>query len=287
MRPGAAVALAVLLVLAGCSIGPGGEPESIGSATPAPIPTDTPTPTPAREVPGLTLDGVVDADALAGAHERGLAAESYTYDFEGSRRLDNRTVAAYSGTLRASRECGTYSYEAYHERPYPSRLVQQYGNGSVALARSFTVNLSTVDPDAELSEPAPTPVTTGDGPALPCETRPFDPSRVEMMRALYRSIDFMVRARFDGYVLTATNGTVDVPLAGDPSVERLEDATVRTARIQLTESGRVQSLFLSYAAETDEGAVEGVVSFRYGEIGDTRVVPPWPANATRTPTSEP
>jgi len=287
MRPGAAVALAALLVLAGCSIGPGGEPESVGSATPAPIPTDTPTPTPAREVPGLTLDGVVDADALAGAHEQGLAAESYTHDFEGSRRLGNRTVAAYSGTLRASRECGTYSYTAYYERPRPPRLVQRYGNGSAALARAFVVNLSTVDPDAELTEPSPRVVTAGDKPAPPCETRPFDPRRVEMVRTLYRSLDFIVRARFDGYVLTATNGTVDVPFAGDPSVERFENATVRTARIQLTKSGRVQAVFLSYAAETERGTAAGVVSYRYGEIGDTRVVPPWPSNATRRPTSEP
>lgn len=96
MRPAAVVALAVLLVLAGCSVAPDGETEAVGSATPAPVPTDTPTPTPAREVPGLTLDGVGDADALAGAHETGLAAESYTYDFERSRRLGNRIVAAYS-----------------------------------------------------------------------------------------------------------------------------------------------------------------------------------------------
>jgi len=287
MRPAAAVALAALLVLAGCSVGPGGETESVGSATPAPVPSDTPTPTPGREVPGLTLDGVVDAEALAGAHETGLAAESYTHAFEGSRRLGNRTVAAYSGTLRASRECGTYSYTAYYERPPPSRLVQQYGNGSVALARSFAVNLSTVDPDAELTEPAPSVVTVGDRPAEPCGTRPFDPGRVGMLRTLYRSLDFSVRARFDGYVLTATNGTVDVPVVGDPTVDGIEDATVRTARIQLTESGRVESLFLSYTAETEDGTVDGVLSFRYGDVGDTRVVPPWPANATRTPTSEP
>lgn len=287
MRPAAVVALAALLVLAGCSVGLGNETDPGGEATPVPVPTDTSTPTPAREVPGLTLDGVVDADALVGAHEAGLAAESYTHGFEGSRRLDNRTVAAYSGTLRASRECGTYSYTVYYEQPSPSRLVQQYGNGSVALARSFAVNLSTVDPDAELTDPSPSVVLSDDGPATPCGTRPFDPTRVKLLRTLYRSLDLSVRARFDGYVLTATNGTVDVPIVGDPTVDRVEDATIQTARIQLTETGRVQSLFVSYIAETDEGTVDGVVSFRYGDIGDTRVTPPWPANATRETTSEP
>lgn len=287
MRPAAIVALAALLVLAGCSVAPSSESESVGETTPVPVPSDTPTPTPAREVPGLTLDGVVDGDALAGVHDAALVGKSYTYVFDGSRRLGTSTVASYSGTLRASSECGRYSYTAYYERPAPSRLVQQYANGSVALARSFAVNLSTLDPDAELTEPSPSVVTADGGPAPPCETRPFDPRRLGVLRSLYGSLDFGVRVRFDGYVLTATNGTVDVPLVGDPAAGWVDDATVRRARIKLSEDGRVESVFLSYAAETDEGTVMGIVSFRYRDLGETRVTPPWPANATRERTKEP
>jgi hypothetical protein len=70
----APLALAALLVLAGCSaVAPSPEPTPTERVTPAPVP-DTPGP---RLAPGTTADGVVDPTALVAAHHRILADRSY------------------------------------------------------------------------------------------------------------------------------------------------------------------------------------------------------------------
>lgn len=276
-RPLAPLALALLILLAGCNAGVGGAPTPTAETTAAPVPTDTPTATPERKAPGLTLNGIVDGDRLARAHELALRGANYSYTFEGARRAEGRTVASYTGTLRATPNCDTYSYTAYQPRPRPSRLTQSYANGSVALSRSFAVNLSATDPDTELVEPAPTVVTVDGEPADPCAVRPFDPTRSATMHALYGNLSFVVSQRFDGFVLTATNGTLDSLRLDAGGVAH--NVTVRTARIQLAESGRVRSAFISYTGTFDGRRVEGTVSFRY-RLDDDPVTPPWPANAT-------
>ncbi|MFC7175633.1 hypothetical protein [Halosegnis marinus] len=281
-RPLAALALALLLVTAGCNTTGGGPGTATGSATPAPVPSDSPTATPERVVPGLTLNGVVDAERLVRAHETALIGERYVYQFDGARRANNTTVAGYSGSFTAGPDCGSYTYRAYRDRPAPSRLTQWYANGSVALSRSFDVNLSTVDPDDLLVEPRPEPVTRDGAPADPCAVRPLDPRRSDVLAALYGNLSFTVRERFDGYVLLATNGSVPVLDVADPGGAPVTDVTVRTARVQLTDEGRVVSVSVSFAGRSGEGRVEGSHSFRVYEGDDVAATPPWPANATAT-----
>lgn len=279
-RPLAVLALALLLVTAGCNAGGGGDGVPTGSATPAPVPSDSPTATPERVVPGLTLNGVTDAERLRRAHETALIGERYVYQFDGTRRVNGTTVAAYSGTFTAGLLCGNYSYEVYRDRPAPSRLTQWYANGSAALSRSFGVNLSTLEWDARLVEPRPTVVTRDGAPADPCRARPLDPARAGVLGALYGNLSFRVQERFDGYVLLATNGTVPSLDVTDPGAAPVRNATIRTVRLQLTEEGRVVSAFISYEGRVKERRVSGSHSFRLYEFDGSEIPPPWPANTT-------
>lgn len=78
-RQAAAVALVVLVVLAGCSGILDGDSQKTATLTPAAVPTDQPTPTPApRLAPGLTAARVENASALAAAHDATLDGTSFT-----------------------------------------------------------------------------------------------------------------------------------------------------------------------------------------------------------------
>jgi hypothetical protein len=68
------LAVATLLVLAGCSAAPADDTAS--TVTPVPVPTDAPGER--RLAPGLSGDGILDAEALAAAHRRHLDGVSYT-----------------------------------------------------------------------------------------------------------------------------------------------------------------------------------------------------------------
>jgi hypothetical protein len=104
-RLASSIALALLVVLAGCSGLPGSGTPTDGGTTPTPTPTattDTPTPTPTATpspspetvAPGLTESGVVDAWALAREHKTTLRSVSRTVQVE-------RTVTAADGTTLA------------------------------------------------------------------------------------------------------------------------------------------------------------------------------------------
>jgi len=109
-RPVAALALAALLVLAGCSVAAPTTDERTATLTPAPVPGGGGAGTAAsgadaggqrsvdgrRLAPGLRAGGVDDAFALASAHGASLADRSYT-------RGDSRTVVDGNGTLQATR----------------------------------------------------------------------------------------------------------------------------------------------------------------------------------------
>lgn len=282
-RPLVAV-LVVCVVLAGCSaVLPGGTPTD--TATPAPVPTDTATPTPARLAPGLTTAGVDDAAALTRVHAGAYAGSRYAVQFSERRVKNGEPTTAYAGLARSGPACGEYSVGVYQPRPAPPRLTQWYANGTVALSRSFTANLSTTDPGVGFTDPAPTVVMAGGVPVDPCAVRPLDTTFTATLRALYSGLAFSVEQRGDGTWLTASNGTVrrlPVPALGGTTVRNV---TVETVRITLDPRGAVTSLDLRYDGETPRGRVQGRISFRYeglpGEID-----PPWPSGATERRTED-
>lgn len=274
-----AVLLALCVLFAGCSVGlPGDTATPTEAATPAPVPTDTATPTPERLAPGLTTAGVDDAAALVRVHTESYDGGGYAVSFSGRRVRAGETAVAHSGLARVGAGCGEYSVGVYQPRPAPPRLTQWYANGTVALSRSFTANLSSTDPGVGFTDPAPTVVTADGSPADPCAVRPLDPTFAATLLTLYDALDFSVVARGDGTWLTASGGTVPALPVTDLGGEPVRTVTVEGVRVTLAPGGAVTSLELSYTGETASGRVAGRVSVRYEGLAEP-ITPPWPAGA--------
>jgi hypothetical protein len=93
-RQVAVVAVAVLVVLSGCSLFGGGTPTGSDEPTGTPTPTTTATPTPAPYPTGYSADGVTNATAARTAHVNGLLATgNFTLGY-------NATVRGENGTSR-------------------------------------------------------------------------------------------------------------------------------------------------------------------------------------------
>jgi hypothetical protein len=89
-RQAAVVAVAVLVVLSGCSLFGSGTPTGSDEATGTPTPTATPTPYPT----GYSADGITNATAARAAHVNGLlATDNFTLGY-------NATVRGENGTSR-------------------------------------------------------------------------------------------------------------------------------------------------------------------------------------------
>ncbi len=102
----APVLLVVLVALAGCNgiLNDGGAEGEV--FTPAAVPTDAPTPTPRPQLaPGLTAEGVVDASALAAAHDALLENTSFTVQRTVTYRTQNGTpVRRVTSVTRIGRD---------------------------------------------------------------------------------------------------------------------------------------------------------------------------------------
>jgi hypothetical protein len=103
----AALLVCLALLLAGCNgpLGGGGTPTpqstATPTATPGPVGSTTPTATPAPDPAdvGLAADGVVDAAALARAHDRRLGETNYTLGEVVAVRTPNGSVIYRSGRV--------------------------------------------------------------------------------------------------------------------------------------------------------------------------------------------
>lgn len=276
-----ATLLVVSVTLAGCSVAlpAGRSPTQSDTTTPAPVPTATATPTPERLAPGLTTAGVGNPAALVRAHVDAYTTSRYTVLFSERRVRAGATAISYSGLARIDESCGSYSIGVYQPRPAPPRLTQWYANGTVALSRSFTANLSGTDPGVGFTDPAPRVVRVDGTPADPCAVRPFDPTFAATLHTLYDTLAFSVLAAEDRTRLTTSNGTVaTLPMLG-VSGEAVRNATVKEVEVTLDPDGAVTAVEFRYTGETDEGRVKGRVSVRYEELTEP-VDPPWPAGAT-------
>jgi len=116
--PLAAVALAVLLMTAGCS-GVFGDDGATSPAEPTPVDGDT-----ANTVPGVENGQVTNATALLAAHERGLVAAG----FENRLQL-NATIAYRGEAVNSAREKQVIAEPG--ASAYRFRVVNQQGGGGV------------------------------------------------------------------------------------------------------------------------------------------------------------
>lgn len=265
------LAVAAVLVVAGCSA-------PVGPVGPAPA-TDTPTLTPAElppapPPPGLTTDGVVDPEALAAAHEEALVDRSFTVS-TGYRLVDaNGTVISLNRTRRiaANRTVYAATQRATWANRSPvrsvSRRIDLYHTGEETFYRGVdgTVSYDRVSDRRGLT----------------------DPTTVGRLRELYvAGDDWQVTRRPD-------EGAVEYVLVAE-SVSRgaLEPPTFATAprdpqlTVRLTADGRLVSWRLTYVVTYRHGGSETdgrvVRTTTVSAVGTTKVTkPPWLDDARNT-----
>ncbi len=263
MRP-APLALAVLLVLAGCggTVGSGGDTPT-GTVTPAPVPDGEAVDRgrPARLAPGLAADGVFDAGRLARAHADRLAGRSFTRV-----RTDTRRV---NGSLR-QRDETTLMYAAGGDR-FRYRL-NQTTRGSEGVERSEIDRYAdgnrvlVASRDANGTEYEVLAGPTGD-PYTPAQVFPGNATGATSLARLLTLVDVTVtdRRTVDGrrHYRVETPARQDIPPLRNISLV----ATV-------TESGLVRNYRLSYDVERGGRQVRIVVTVAYDRLDRTTVEPP-------------
>lgn len=271
-----AVALAALLVAAGCSGFSGGGPDTASvteTLSPVPVPA-TASPdgmagtggsTGELLAPGLTRDGVVDPFALAGAHRRSLSNRSYTAVATTTiigpdwphRTVERRVAVAAGGVpyhlVETSDPDPTYPVTSV------ARRIEIWSGGRLALFRVGVENVSYRRG------------TTGSvaGPLV-------DLTGHDRLVGYYGSVDRWSVGEHPvpngtRYVLESRGslhpGILNVPLF-------LTDPRDVHLRVVTTEDGRVVATHLRYVATFDGRRVTVDRSLRFEDVGTTTVAEP-------------
>lgn len=271
-----AVAVTVLLVLAGCSaLAPGPEPSRPSTpVTPAPVPTDDRTD--GELAPGVTTEGVVSSRTLAEAHVARLDDRSYGL-------VMNRTTRYPNGTLRerlrlnlslgADRSYLVDTSTAGPAAPVflgrPPASASFWSNGSTytrRLTRGNTTTYTQFQP------------TDGAGTwqywarTVPYGGRGGNPRG--FITRTFSAVPTRVTGRVadgDGtsYRLVGTRATAPIELG-------IEDPREVELTATVTAAGLVRSLSLSYVGTVDGQTVTVSRRFSYERLGNATVErPPW------------
>lgn len=266
------VAVAALLVVAGCSAAPSlpGTDDPTATVTPVDVPADY------DYAPGVTDAGVTDPATLAEAHESVIADSSY-------RLRANRTVRYANGTLReqllvdvALAADGTYLATTATRGPAaPVFLGRPPANGSYWSNGSVYVRKLTRDGETTYTEFEPPSSGAGTWRYW-TRTVPFGGEQATPS-GFYRSLFASVPTSVDGET-TAENATA-YRLVGDSRAEnRFADelSDVRDVRLVATvrRDGLVVSLSLRYVGELDGATVRVSRTVRYRDVGATTVERP-------------
>ncbi|MFC5971661.1 hypothetical protein ACFPYI_09990 [Halomarina salina] len=279
MRTALAVALACLLVLAGCGTGgPGGSGPVASTVTPAPVP-DGATPTSDRSqrlAPGLTAEGVVAPTALVGAHTAALRGQSFTtlrgavtYAEDGRFRSEVSTRGLVSADRRQLLVDRRATGPLVRQVGLAGRT-EQYIAGTTTVRREVrndTVRYSSGPRDAGIVTGSVllSDLTAGSTLALALHAMNFSvaPVEGESKTTQYRLVSTEI-----------TDPDALVGLAGENARNVTFDATA-------TPQGLVTWFRLSYTADRGESSVTVVRTVRFLEVGTTTVDrPSWYSNAT-------
>lgn len=254
---------------------PGAGADEAGVAN-EPRPTTTPTlvPDERRLAPGLSIDGVVDAEALATAHVRALSGNSYTWEL---------TYVEFAGDNESGR--ATEVVTAENPTTYASQVETEGflgARGPVAYRSSYA------DGD-RLYRPTPDGVDS-----TSIEQR--DPVGLQEARA----------SQYYGILLTGEETSVVRTILGEPrlyvvDINGTAASSIRryTATAHVAPDGLITYYSGSYcfAAYRDDGTRDTCITLtlQYRNVGQTSVAPPaWYTNAsepasptTTTPTTTP
>lgn len=267
-----AVALAALIVLAGCGgiTGQpiGDTPDSRETITPAPVPSPQPTPEPdPNELgPGLETTGVVEPITLGDAHVNALANRSYTASYTVVRtRRDGSISLRYSRRARLTADRSAYCYQtrltvnrATQDQAI-DRRVQEWSNGSHgfrAVEEANQTRYRVVTP----TEEGPEQVELG---------IPYDPTHRRGLVNLFDQVNTTVTGR------TTLDGTTvyQVTYPGSPPLDPVGNLSL-DARI--ADTGLVHFYQIEYDIMRQSGLVNTVGTLEYTHIGATTVQqPPW------------
>lgn len=300
MRSLRVLALAVALVAAGCA-SPSGPSTAPPSVTPAPVPADTPTtswPAPTPLAPGVTTAGIVDPAAVVAAHRRALSNRSYTVvvttsvvaagDPDGA-GYGPRREGLPGAPLVAVREVsrvGSGGQPAYRLRAVggpvagPVPVVPGGERGAVsppATAATWTngtAGFRRVVGDDRLAYAAVPPDGAAGSALRPSSTVPS----FGLLEAV--STEVVVSAHPGGFVqLSGYRATVD-PDAPYPMAERVAAPRELHLAAELSPSGVVLELDVSYLGTLDGRPVAVEHSFDLRDLGSTTVDrPAWVATA--------
>jgi hypothetical protein len=261
------VIVAVLLAFAGCSgfAGTGGAPTD----TVTPVPELSPVPT---YPPGLTSEGVADADRLASTHSDRLPETSYTL-------VSNRTVQHRNGTMRsgfsirvAVDEDRTYHADAHTAGAQgpeflgrPPASAEYWADGKTYLRKLTRDGGTTYD---EL-ESGPYQVGTWRYWTRTAAFGDRHGSAYRTVREVLTGLRWTVRSPTDGYRLESTTPVSTAFAAADVAAPRNVTATAI-----VDESGVVRSINLHYEASAGSETVIIERTVRYERVGNTTVAPP-------------
>ncbi|MEF8852214.1 MAG: hypothetical protein V5A44_06755 [Haloarculaceae archaeon] len=242
------VAVALVVVAAGCGsvVGGGDEPEPAVRSPETPSPTLTPAPvpevtaTPVTLPPGVTGASVTDTAALYAAHRDYLRGRSYTL-----------RVRVEAGSQRSERLFGVETPTRYYRHDLlPGRNFTRFADGDRVYVR-----------------------TAIGGNELFASSDDVDPPTAHTVRL---SKAFLQLAEVD-VAETLVDGRLHYELSGSypvhPTVESLHDVTVRAV---LSPQGFIRSLNVSYVATGGNSPTNVSRSFAYSDIDTTTVErPPW------------
>ncbi|PSQ27305.1 hypothetical protein BRD09_08790 [Halobacteriales archaeon SW_10_68_16] len=211
---------------------------------PAVGPAATPTPEPEEYPPGVSGEGVVDATTLADAHDRAIENTSYTL-------VSNRTVRYTNGTVASA----------------------LFVRVELAADRSFFVRTSTAGPDGPefLGKPPAAGEFWSNGTVY---VRAQEGHARETIASVFADVPTEVTG------VRTVDGTTVYRLAGEGTVEgdfskAGSDAVGNVSlTAQVTESGILRRMDLSYVTFLAGQSVRVEWTVRYDDVGTTTVERP-------------
>ncbi|QDX41534.1 hypothetical protein [Salarchaeum sp. JOR-1] len=269
-RTALAIALALLVALAGCGDQPPGETavETTGATTGAPpAPTTAPNPTAERVAPGVTTEGVRDAFALADAHRAALSNTTFTVAETTTVRYVNGTLAmradswmrvnATAPRVHTSTDVRGPLAFALNSRPGHS---EYWGNETAALVRWNTTR----------------GIESGEGFTSAA-------ARVQYATRWTNLVSLLVRSETAVLANDSGNGARVVSDSLGEYVDaggRYANATNATVALRVTPGGFVPSYTVTYHTVVAGESVVVTRSVAFTNVGDTTVErPSWVGDA--------
>ena len=286
-RAAGAIFVAALFALAGCSAVFGGGGEPTATLTPAAVPTDEPTPTPVAQLaPGVTGNGIENADALAAAHDAALDGRSYTEWTNYTMRYRNGTrYRRANASVRVAGDGRGWLRVAYgygREHADESRLARSelwLGDERALSALTYTNGTTTYRDATDDLGPREVGVFTRiGGLGLSSTENPLNGTATRVVGNATRNGTERYRVAIEG----------PPALPSLPGLEARRSRadgggwTPRSAAAVVERDGLVREYTVSYGASTESGVpVEVSYTVRRTAIGNTTVErPPWYDEAT-------